>query len=229
METFGEYLKRERTLRQINLKEISAATRINLNILKKIEADDFESLPSPTFVKGFIKAYAKYVGLRTQDAILRYEAYLAKIFKELQKEPLPEVLSHKTKPFWQKFLVPVLVAALVLIAFFFYPQKKEPLENTQEIKNTLMINTEAASTWYPLEGKRYYLRTYQDTWVKIQVDDFKMTSFPMVKDTFKTFYAKNKIMIFTSDPTFVSLSEEKEVFSPLSHEKKPQRFIITVQ
>ncbi|MBI2609299.1 MAG: helix-turn-helix domain-containing protein [Deltaproteobacteria bacterium] len=229
METFGQYLKRERTLRQINLKEISAATKINFHILKKLEADDFENLPSPTFVKGFIKAYASHLGLRGKDVIVRYEAYLAQKFKELPQPTLQKPPTKKIKPFWQKFLLPIGVAILVLAGFFFYSGKKPHIEQKPEIQEALMMNVDTNQTWYPLEGKKYYLRTYLDTWIKIQVDNFNTTSFPMAKDTFKTFYAKNKIIIFTSDPTFVSLSEEKEVFNPLSHEKKPQRFIMTVQ
>lgn len=229
METFGEYLKRERELRQINLKEISAATRINIHILKKIEADDFEKLPSPTFIKGFIKAYSRHLGLSAQDVIVRYEAYLAQKFKELPEPLLPKVSLKKVKPFWQKFLLPIAAAIVILASFFFYSGKAPQTEQNPEITEALMMNVDTNQAWYPLEGKKYYLRTYLDTWIKIQVDSFNVTSFPMAKDTFKTFYAKSEIMIFTSDPTFVSLSEEKEVFSPLSHEKKPQRFIITVQ
>ena len=40
METLGQYLKRERTLRQINLQEIADATKINIRVLNKLEEND---------------------------------------------------------------------------------------------------------------------------------------------------------------------------------------------
>src|SRR5574340_653189 len=76
MESPGEYLKRERELRRASLTSLFEATRIPLKYLEAIEADDYESLPHPTFVKGFIKSYCKYLGLDETDAVLRYEIYM---------------------------------------------------------------------------------------------------------------------------------------------------------
>jgi cytoskeletal protein RodZ len=76
MENPGEYLKREREQRGVPLNEISARTRVPMKYLLAIEADDFDSLPSATFVKGFIRSYCKHLGLDDTDALLRYEMFL---------------------------------------------------------------------------------------------------------------------------------------------------------
>ncbi len=76
MESPGEYLKRERELRRSSLTNIFEATRVPLKCLAALEADDYESLPHPTFVKGYIRAYCKCLGLDETDAILRYEMYM---------------------------------------------------------------------------------------------------------------------------------------------------------
>ena len=72
METFGEYLKRERESRNISLEEIVQTTKISRRYLIALEQDLFDQLPATTFTKGFIRAYAKHIGLDPEDVILRY-------------------------------------------------------------------------------------------------------------------------------------------------------------
>lgn len=76
MESPGEYLKRERDLRGISLKEIAEVTRVPLKFFAALEADNYDALPHTAFVKGYIKAYCKHLGLDENDAVLRYEIYL---------------------------------------------------------------------------------------------------------------------------------------------------------
>ena len=63
MASFGESLKRERELREISLRQISEATKINLRYLEALEENRFDALPGGLFNKGFIRAYATYIGI----------------------------------------------------------------------------------------------------------------------------------------------------------------------
>ena len=72
-ESLGEYLKRERELRQISLEEVAEGTKIAIYRLRTMEADRWEKLPAEIFVKGFIKSYAEFIGLVPEDVILRYQ------------------------------------------------------------------------------------------------------------------------------------------------------------
>ena len=60
MEPLGKYLKAERESRKLSLKEVSESTKIREPLLKAIEEDRYEFLP-PTYVKGFLNAYARYL------------------------------------------------------------------------------------------------------------------------------------------------------------------------
>ena len=77
VETFGEYLKRERLLRGIELEDIARTTNIKLVFLQTLESNDYQKLPHVTFVRGFIRSYAKYIGLAPDEAITRFEHYLS--------------------------------------------------------------------------------------------------------------------------------------------------------
>jgi len=72
MESFGAFLKKERESRSISLEEISASTRIRKVFLEAIEAGDVEKLPGEVFVKGFVQAYSRYLGLDESDVLARY-------------------------------------------------------------------------------------------------------------------------------------------------------------
>ena len=70
--TFGEELRRERVIREISLEEISAATKISLRLLTALEASDIAKLPAATFTRGFIRAYARHLGLDPEEMVNAY-------------------------------------------------------------------------------------------------------------------------------------------------------------
>jgi len=70
--SFGEELKRERELREITLREISEATKVNLRYLDALERNDFERLPGGVFNKGFVRAYAEYIGVDPETMVNAY-------------------------------------------------------------------------------------------------------------------------------------------------------------
>jgi cytoskeletal protein RodZ len=73
MESFGEYLKAQREKRSIRLEEIASITKIQLHNLELLEKGNWENLPPEPFIRGFILAYAKYVGLNPREVIQKYE------------------------------------------------------------------------------------------------------------------------------------------------------------
>jgi len=72
MISIGEELKREREFREISLRDISDATKINIRMLEAIEKDRFESLPGGIFNRNFIRAYAEFIGLDPEVIIRKY-------------------------------------------------------------------------------------------------------------------------------------------------------------
>jgi cytoskeleton protein RodZ len=70
--SFGSWLRRQREAREISLREIAERTKISLRYLQAMEEDRFESLPAPVFAKGFLREYARYVGLSPDDVVNHY-------------------------------------------------------------------------------------------------------------------------------------------------------------
>lgn len=71
---FGERIQREREMRGISLDEIAAATKIGARSLRALEEEDFGKLPGGIFNKGFVRAYARYLGIDEEQAVIDYLA-----------------------------------------------------------------------------------------------------------------------------------------------------------
>jgi len=74
MASFGERLKREREMRNVSLEEIAESTKIGKRNLEALETEDFDKLPGGIFNKGFVRAYAKYLGLDEDQAVTDFLA-----------------------------------------------------------------------------------------------------------------------------------------------------------
>jgi cytoskeleton protein RodZ len=70
--TFGDWLRRQREVREISLRDIAERTKISFRYLEAMEADRFDLLPAPVFAKGFLREYARYVGLSPDDVVNHY-------------------------------------------------------------------------------------------------------------------------------------------------------------
>jgi cytoskeleton protein RodZ len=64
--TIGDTLKQARLDRKLTIKTASEATAIRVKFLEALEADDFDSLPSPVQARGFLRIYADYLGLDSE-------------------------------------------------------------------------------------------------------------------------------------------------------------------
>ncbi len=72
MDSIGAYLRRERELRHVSLEELVQTTRIPLRMLQRIEDDRFEELPGEVFARGFLRSYARALGLSAEQVLERY-------------------------------------------------------------------------------------------------------------------------------------------------------------
>lgn len=71
--TLGEKLKIVRENANVSLNEISKATKVRKVYLEKLEEGKFDELPPDVYVRGFLKSYAKYLGIELSDVMRLYE------------------------------------------------------------------------------------------------------------------------------------------------------------
>jgi cytoskeletal protein RodZ len=73
---FGDKFRKAREKKDISLDDVSNVTKIGTRMLRAIEEEHFDQLPGGVFNKGFIRAYAKHLGLNDEEAVTDYLACL---------------------------------------------------------------------------------------------------------------------------------------------------------
>lgn len=68
------WLREGRLARGLSVADVARTTKIQARILEEIEAGHAEELPADVFVRGFIRNYARCVGLSEAEALARYAA-----------------------------------------------------------------------------------------------------------------------------------------------------------
>jgi cytoskeletal protein RodZ len=104
--SFGEELRREREIRGISLKEIADATKISKRFLEAIERNDHKTLPAPVFTRGFVREYARYLGLNAEEMVNRYNFAAVGDERIEQSTHLNRLTTPQAPPVPQKKLAP---------------------------------------------------------------------------------------------------------------------------
>lgn len=112
--TFGENLRREREMRGISLEEISASTKISVRFLEALESNDFSILPGGIFTRGFIRSYARYLGLDGDHVIAEYQLLVQpRSEMEITRAALGRI--GTSRPSKRSPAAPLLVALVLLV------------------------------------------------------------------------------------------------------------------
>ena len=116
MSAFGERLRREREMRGVTLDEISESTKISRRHLESLEREDFDSLPGGIFNKGFVRAYARFLGLDEDQAVADYATVTHDEPPPLDQFPLEvhEKPNRELNP--RRSSLPMLLAIVALVA-----------------------------------------------------------------------------------------------------------------
>jgi len=92
MEPLGEYLKQARKKKRLSLEKVASQTRIQEHHLQALESEDFGNLPAKVFAKGFVRSYAKALGLDEEEALQCFLETSGNFYDRSQPEqPQPHV------------------------------------------------------------------------------------------------------------------------------------------
>ncbi|NLJ33122.1 MAG: helix-turn-helix domain-containing protein [Firmicutes bacterium] len=115
-ESLGQFLKSTREGKGISLKEAAEETKIRVRYLQALEEDDFACLPGEVYARGFLRNYARFLGIPAKE-ISRFEPISAPAEKEIVlKQPVLERRSKRERP--RRWLPALLLGLSVLVALF---------------------------------------------------------------------------------------------------------------
>lgn len=69
----GQILRREREQRQLSLEQAAQQLNLRVEVLRSLEDDQPDSSILPTFMRGYLKAYARFLKLSEQPLLAKFE------------------------------------------------------------------------------------------------------------------------------------------------------------
>jgi cytoskeleton protein RodZ len=137
MGAFGDRLRREREMRGITLDEITESTKIARRHLEALEGEHFDQLPGSVFNKGFVRAYARFLGIDEDQAVADYTAASNEVPEPENKFPLEVHVKPDPDLNPRRSFLPLVfaVAALVgvLVGYIFWAKSRPHTPETTEI------------------------------------------------------------------------------------------------
>ena len=149
----GNSLREARLRQQVDFPEAEHGTKIRGKYLRALEDEQFDVLPSHTYVKGFLRSYAEYLGLDGQLYVDEYNTRFVSGDEELPLRTRRVSAARRRRSERRESNVVLLaltaiglVTALVIAAWRFGGAEPQDVQGLQPVKTT----THAARATAPL-------------------------------------------------------------------------------
>jgi cytoskeleton protein RodZ len=109
-------LQRARQARGLTLEEVERDIRISRRYLAALENENFGLLPAPVYARGFLRTYARYLGLEPANLLPLFPVGYV---EEPVLQPWPKVTRPRTWP-GSGLLTGAVVGVLILIVALLY-------------------------------------------------------------------------------------------------------------
>lgn len=220
----GAILRKTREEKGLSYEDVENSIKIRVRYLQALENEEYDILPGTTYTKGFLRTYARYLGINPEEVI---ECYNASFQRKTEPEVHPPLTPISSTPVWFKpivLLVMALFAVAVVIGITYISQTREsplasdyipaPLPTTPQTNNqdSLNLDKEKAGTTgqnadisnsnqvvppVKYEGLVAELIFTEDCWLVVKADGKTVLEGMNAAGTTRTLQAKNRIEFVT--------------------------------
>ncbi len=182
--SFGQYLKNTRQDKKISLEAVANAIKIQAKLVEHIENEEHDKLPTAVFVKGFLRAYADFVGVDKDKTV---QFYNASLYEYRKSAGIESDRLGKREATWQQvsILICAMILVIILSVFVISPQpdiiEEGRLDQVEQILNDKdILNADGNKEENALEERESQKRadtillrihTIEATTLKIIVDN----------------------------------------------------------
>jgi cytoskeletal protein RodZ len=174
----GEELRAAREARNLSLSDVSERIHIRTVYLQGLEEEDWGSIAAPVYVRGFLRTYARFLGLDPEDVVARFNAAIPVVLPQGNMR----FVGTRTRRGPSVWLWLVTAVALVLVAFVAYDyyelQREQPVavvapmaERQATAAPPAMTPSPARSPGTPPEvANGVAVRLVARSWLRVAVD-----------------------------------------------------------
>jgi cytoskeleton protein RodZ len=138
----GHLLREAREERGYSQKEVARDLHLTSKVLDALEESNFDIIPSSLFARGYIRSYARHLGLDGQALVAEFDAVYG--VPNQNKKPMPGVhqLGQQSKPgdTWVKLISIIFVIGLVVASVLWW-QHQNGGSMLQRLNNVTLSNT----------------------------------------------------------------------------------------
>ena len=118
----GERLQKARQQHKWEIAEVAEKLNLSPGVVRALEADDYRMLPNATFVKGYLRSYARELGISGDDLVRAYEA-LTGCDKQVKIEPIAPPMISESRSRLKYGLVALLLAGVLALVMWYWPSR----------------------------------------------------------------------------------------------------------
>lgn len=130
MKSYGQLLKETREAASLDISSVSRETTIDVSYIRGMEDEDSSAFPGESYMIGFLRNYAEYLGLDSEEVLHLYHN------KELQESPVPtELLAKEKHPVRRAIIISSIIVLLIAAAAVYYVKwilPNKPVEQVEE-------------------------------------------------------------------------------------------------
>ena len=140
----GHLLREAREERGYSQKEVARDLHLTSKVIDALEESNFDIISSSLFARGYIRSYARHLGLDGQALVAEFDAIYG--VPNQNKKPMPGVhqLGQQSKPgdTWVKLISIIFVIGLVVASVLWW-QHQNGGSMLQRLNNVTLSNTAA--------------------------------------------------------------------------------------
>ena len=134
-ETLGE-LRRQKNL---SAQEVATQLRLDVRIIEALEADNYDNLPSPAYIRGYLRNYAKLLGADSERIIALYNHKAPQAPEIIPDVKHPTQVSSSDKPVKA---VTYLISFILVLLLFAWLQSHIVIKEATVTANAVSVEAE---------------------------------------------------------------------------------------
>jgi len=226
----GEQLRNQRKARGISLIEVSEHTKIGKKYLEALEEGRYDLLPCETYIRGFLRAYAKYLELDDEWLIDQYRNLKADQVSEEKPEEEHDEERKSNQSIWVPLLSMLLLAGAGVGLFLLWPTAQEDTETGHEV-----VVSESMEAGYeegglsrpgPDDPMTLKIRCKEKTWITLMIDGRQEPDITLNPGQERSWTAQERFVLWTGNAGGIEVYFNGKLQPPLGKTGEVRKEII---